>query len=58
MALQSFSGSGEIFVADDVVTVEDSACLVTAQFHGNALRDAGANHVPHGGPPQIVHDDS
>src|ERR1700722_7429596 len=58
MNLKAFCCSGEILVADYVVTVENSARFVTAEFHRNPLGDAGAYHIAPGGPPQIVNDDS
>jgi hypothetical protein len=44
-------------VVHDVVTVEDAARLMPAEFDHHAFPDAGANHVADGGSTQIKNDD-
>ena len=46
----------QISVADDIIAIEDAARLVSAQFHRDALRNAGADHVPDGRAPEVVRD--
>ena len=46
-------GVPQISIADDIIAIEDAARLVTAQFHRHALRNAGADHVPEGGPTEV-----
>src|SRR5262245_1062643 len=47
-------GLPEIMLADNVVSVEDSAGSVAADLHGNSLRDSGPDHIANCRPSQIV----
>jgi len=49
-------GVPQISIAHDIIAIEDAASLVTAQFHRDALRNAGADHVPDGGATEVVRD--
>ena len=49
-------GVPQISIADDIIAIEDAARLVTAQFHRDALRNAGADHVSDSGPAEVVRD--
>jgi hypothetical protein len=49
-------GVPQISIADDIIAIENAARLVTAQFHRDGLRNAGADHVPDGGPAEFVRD--
>ena len=44
----------EIAGAHDVVAVEDGARPVAGHLHGDALRHPGVDHVPDGGPAEVV----
>ncbi len=44
----------EVGGADDVVAVEDIPRLVPRDSHRHRLGDAHVDHVPHGGPSEIV----
>jgi hypothetical protein len=44
----------EIAGRDDVVPVEDLACLVAGELHRDALRHARRHEVAHGATPQVV----
>jgi len=50
--------SSEIATRNDVVAFENRAGLVSAQLHRDALWNASPNHVPNGGPAEIVGDAS
>ncbi len=43
----------QISIADDIIAIEDAARLVPAQFHRDALRNAGADHVANGRSPEV-----
>jgi len=46
----------EIRFGDDVVSVEDGACLVTGQLHGHPLRDSGPDEIANRRATEIVHE--
>ena len=46
----------QISVAHDIIAIKNAAGLVAAQFHGHALWNASANHVPDGRAPEVVRD--
>ncbi len=48
------SGIVEIAFIDDVVPFKDTTRPVAANKHGDFLRHAGANQIPHAGAPQIM----
>ncbi len=56
VVLQKLGRASAIGVVHNVVPVEDAAGFVTTEFHSDTFRDAGAHHVPDGGPAQIVDD--
>jgi len=47
-------GRPEIGLAHDVVAIEDRARAVARDLHRDALRPAGADHVAHAAPAQVV----
>ena len=49
-------GVPQISIADDIIAIEDATRLVTAQFHGGAFGNAGADHVSNRRPPEVVRD--
>jgi hypothetical protein len=52
--VELFRGLDEVAFAHDVVALEHRARLVSGHLHRDALRNAGAHQVAHGGPPQVV----
>jgi hypothetical protein len=44
----------QISIAHDIIAIEDTASLVAAHFHGDALRNAGSDHVANGRSPEVV----
>ena len=51
---ESLCRLSQVTLTDDVVAIEDAARLVTAELHGNPLRDASADHVADRSTAQIV----
>ena len=49
-------GLTQIGLVDDVVAVEDRACLVSRQLHRGALGYASADQVSHGGASEVMWD--
>src|SRR5207247_4357011 len=51
---EAFGRLAQITLADDVVTVEDRARLVSAHLHGDPFGNASPHHVPNRRASQIV----
>jgi len=49
-------GHFQVVAADDVVAVENRLCFVAGDHHGDALRNAGTDHIAAGRSAEIMED--